>query len=56
MIRVTVDAHSKWSDVAIMKSTTTEKTIEALGEMFSHFGSPTQLVETIDLNWLECNT
>lgn len=44
MFLVTVDAHSKWPDVAIMKSATTEKTIVALGEMFSHFGSPTQLV------------
>ena len=40
---VALDAHSKWPEVTIMKSTTTEKTIEALGEMFSRFGSPTQL-------------
>ncbi|KAI3373039.1 hypothetical protein L3Q82_006335 [Scortum barcoo] len=39
-----VDAHSKWPEVTIMKSTTTEKTREALGEIFSRFGSPTQLV------------
>nr|XP_023662355.1 uncharacterized protein K02A2.6-like [Paramormyrops kingsleyae] len=44
MFLVAVDAHSKWPEVAIMKSTTTEKTIEKLGEMFSHFGSPAQLV------------
>ena len=44
MFLVAVDAHSKWPEVTIMKSTTTEKTIEALGEMFSRFGSPTQLV------------
>lgn len=31
---VAVDAHSKWPEVAIMRSATTEKTIEALGEMF----------------------
>nr|XP_033477362.1 uncharacterized protein K02A2.6 [Epinephelus lanceolatus] len=44
MFLVAVDAHSKWPEVAIMRSTTTEKTIEKLGEMFSRFGSPTQLV------------
>ena len=44
MFLVAVDAHSKWPELAIMKSTTTEKTIEALGEMFCRFGSPTQLV------------
>uniref|UniRef100_A0A669DC14 Gypsy retrotransposon integrase-like protein 1 n=1 Tax=Oreochromis niloticus TaxID=8128 RepID=A0A669DC14_ORENI len=44
MFLVAVDAHSKWPEVTIMKSTTTEKTIEALGEMFSRFGSPTQIV------------
>ena len=44
MFLVAVDAHSKWPEVTIMKSTTTEKTIEALGEMFCRFGSPTQLV------------
>lgn len=43
MFLVAVDAHSKWPEVAIMKSTT-EKRIEILGEMFSHFGSPMQLV------------
>ncbi|KAF7646573.1 hypothetical protein LDENG_00185510 [Lucifuga dentata] len=44
MFLVAVDAHSKWPEVAIMRSTTTEKTIEKLGEIFSHFGSPLQLV------------
>ncbi|XP_054866909.1 uncharacterized protein K02A2.6 [Amphiprion ocellaris] len=44
MFLVAVDAHSKWPEVVIMRSTTTEKTIEKLGEMFSPFGSPTQLV------------
>ncbi|XP_034561964.1 uncharacterized protein K02A2.6 [Notolabrus celidotus] len=44
MFLVVVDAHSKWPEVAIMRSTTTEKTIEKLGEMFSRFGSPAQLV------------
>lgn len=44
MFLVAVDAHSKWPEVTIMKSTTTEKIIEALGEMFHRFGSPIQLV------------
>lgn len=44
MFLVAVDAHSKWPEVAIMKSTTSEKTVEELGEMFSRFGAPVQLV------------
>ena len=44
MLLVAVDAHSKWPEVAIMRSTTTGKTIEKLGEMFSRFGFPEQLV------------
>lgn len=39
-----VDAVSRWSELAIMKSTATEQTIEKLGEMFSRFGFPEQLV------------
>ncbi|XP_017575179.2 uncharacterized protein K02A2.6-like [Pygocentrus nattereri] len=44
MLLVAMDAYSKWPEVFIMKSTTTEKTIEKLGEMFSRFGFPEQLV------------
>lgn len=44
MFLVVVDAHSKWPDVAIMRSTTTGKTIERLEEMFSRYGIPEQLV------------
>ncbi|XP_061745073.1 uncharacterized protein K02A2.6-like [Nerophis ophidion] len=44
MLLVCVDAHSKWPEVAIMKTTTTTKTIERLGEIFSRFGYPLQLV------------
>ncbi|XP_046692710.1 uncharacterized protein K02A2.6-like [Silurus meridionalis] len=40
MLLVVMDAHSKWPEVAIMKSTSAEKTIKKLGEMFSRFGSP----------------
>ncbi|XP_061151222.1 uncharacterized protein K02A2.6-like [Syngnathus typhle] len=44
MFLIAVDAHSKWPEVAIMRSTTAEKTIEKLGELFSRVGSPAQLV------------
>ena len=44
MFLVVVDAHSKWPEVSIMRSTTAEKTIEKLGEMFSRFRFPEQLV------------
>ncbi|KAL2102140.1 hypothetical protein ACEWY4_001308 [Coilia grayii] len=44
MLLVAVDAHSKWPEVAVMKSTTAAKTIEKIGEMFSRFGCPMQLV------------
>lgn len=44
MLLVAVDAHSKWPEVAVMKSTTAVKTIEKIGEMFSRFGCPMQLV------------
>ncbi|XP_061904359.1 uncharacterized protein K02A2.6-like [Entelurus aequoreus] len=44
MFLVAIDAHSKWPEVAIMRSTTTERTIERLGEMFCRIGSPVQLV------------
>ncbi|XP_031422660.1 uncharacterized protein K02A2.6-like [Clupea harengus] len=44
MLLVAIDAHSKWPEVAIMRSTTAQKTIEKLAEMFSRFGFPEQLV------------
>lgn len=44
MFLVAVDAHSKWPEVCIMRSTTAEKTIEKLGEKFSRFSFPEQLV------------
>ncbi|KAI4883685.1 hypothetical protein NFI96_009381, partial [Prochilodus magdalenae] len=44
MFLVAVDAYSQWPEVVIMRSTTTEKTIEKLGEIFSRFGFPEQLV------------
>ncbi|KAL0193255.1 hypothetical protein M9458_011551 [Cirrhinus mrigala] len=44
MLLVVMDAYSKWPEVAIMKSTSAEKTIEKLGEIFSRFGPPVQFV------------
>ena len=44
MFLVVVDAHSKWPEVAIMKSTSSERTIEELRSIFSRFGLPQQLV------------
>ena len=39
-----VDSHSKWLEVKIMPSTTSNATIEKLRDMFSHYGLPDQLV------------
>ncbi|KAL0198627.1 hypothetical protein M9458_007167 [Cirrhinus mrigala] len=44
MFLVVVDAHSKWPEVAVMNSTSSEKTIEELRSVFSRFGIPQQLV------------
>ena len=44
MFMIVVDAHSKWPEVVPMNSTTTEKTIEVLRDMFSRYGLPEQLV------------
>lgn len=44
MFLVAVDAHSKWSELSIMRSTTAEKSIEQLRKMFSRFIFPEQLV------------
>lgn len=44
MFLVVVDAHSKWPEVTVMKSTSAERTIEELWSIFSRFGLPTQLV------------
>ncbi|XP_048059455.1 uncharacterized protein K02A2.6-like [Megalobrama amblycephala] len=43
MLLIVVDAHSKWPEVAVMHSTTAEKTVVKLGEMFSRFGYPTKV-------------
>lgn len=44
MLLIVVDTHSKWLEVAVMHSTTTEKTVIKLEEMFSHFGYPEQFI------------
>ena len=44
MFLVIVDAYSMWPEVLIMNSTTSQKTIEALRNMFSRYGLPEQLV------------
>lgn len=44
MFLVVVDAHAKWPEVALMKGTSSEKMVEALCSIFSHFGLPQQLV------------
>ena len=44
MFLVVVDAHSKWSEVIPVSSTTTSKTIEVLRDLFARFGIPEQIV------------
>ena len=44
MYLIVVDAHSKWPEVAIMKSTSSDRTIEELRSIFSRMGLPQQLV------------
>ena len=44
MFLVVIDAHSKWPEVIMMSSSTSEQTINALHSLFSRFGLPEQLV------------
>ncbi|XP_046565949.1 uncharacterized protein K02A2.6-like [Haliotis rubra] len=44
MFFVVVDAYSKWPEVVVMNSTTSEKTIDVLRSVFSRHGLPQQLV------------
>ena len=44
MFFVLIDAHSKWPEVKVMKSTTTEKTIEVIRSIFAQHGLPEQFV------------
>ena len=44
MFLIVVEAHSKWPEVCLMKSTTSSKTITKLRHMFARFGIPKELV------------
>ncbi|XP_066511013.1 uncharacterized protein K02A2.6 [Hoplias malabaricus] len=44
MLLVAVDAHSKWPEVSVMPTITSEATIQVLREMFGRFGLPEQVV------------
>ncbi|XP_031571846.1 uncharacterized protein K02A2.6-like [Actinia tenebrosa] len=44
MFLIVVDAYSKWPEVEVMQSTTTEKTIEKLRQIFGRYGVPQTLV------------
>ena len=44
MCFVAVDAYSKWPFVTVMNSTTVEKTIDALRQLFATYGIPEQLI------------
>ena len=44
MFFVVVDSHSKWLEVIPMTSTTIEKTIAVLRNLFASYGLPEQLV------------
>lgn len=41
---IVVDAHSKWLEVILMKSTTTDKILEVLRNLFPAYGLPELLV------------
>lgn len=44
MFLVAADAYCKWLEVQVMRTTTTDKTIQALRSMFCHYGIPEVLV------------
>lgn len=44
MYLIVVDAHSKWPEVILMKSTTASKTITELRTMFARYGLPKEIV------------
>ena len=46
---IAVDAHSKWLEVIPMKSTTTEKTLEVLHNLFTAYGLP-ELLQLVSDN------
>ena len=44
MFLVVVDAHSKWMEIEIVNTTTTQTTVEYLQTMFARFGLPKVMV------------
>ena len=44
MFLIVVDSHSKWLEVEVMSSITSEATIEKLRDLFARYGIPQQLV------------
>jgi len=44
MFLVVVDAYSKWMEIVLMKSTTSEKTVDVLRELFSRYGLCREIV------------
>ena len=44
MFSIIVDAYSKWMDLVMMTSTTSENTINALRHLFSSYGLPVEIV------------
>ena len=44
MFLILVDGHSKWPEVIEMSTTTSEKTIEVLRQLFARYGLPEQLI------------
>ena len=44
MFLIVMDAHSKWPEVIVMPSTTSQTTIETLQILFSHYGLQEQVI------------
>lgn len=44
MLLVIIDAHSKWPEICVMKSTTASSTVNELRQVFSRYGLPQQVV------------
>ena len=44
MLMVVTDAHSKWPEILVMRSTTTTETVTTLRSLFARMGLPEQLV------------
>ena len=44
MLKVVIDAHSKWPEIFMMANTTAEETVDTLHSLFVRFGLPDQIV------------